>query len=66
MTTHFCLTCSTQHLIHYTASKKHKHLFVECPKGMYAIPFVDGLKIPVKESKRLMREEAKTKQMPLL
>jgi len=53
--------------MHYTiAVDDQKHLFVECPHGFYAIHYRPGLNIPTKESKRLIRLEAKWRQSQLL
>lgn len=63
---HFYIYCNAYHALHYTLTTcNRKHLIVECPRGHQAIPFVPGLNIPVRESRRKLRQEARAKQMDL-
>lgn len=67
MRTKFCLKCSEYHSLHYVIScGGSKHLIVDCPKGEYATKYETGLNLPVKESRRLCRMEARSKQEQLL
>lgn len=63
----YCQRCMGFHPLHYTLDVGgHKHLILECPRGLKFLPMVEGLDIPVKESKRVQIEKRKANQPELL
>jgi len=64
---HFCCYCNAYHCLHYVQDQySKKHLWVECPRGHYAIAFVPKLDIPTVESRAKRKLDAEQQQAKLL
>ena len=62
MKTHLCQWCSQQHDLYYVQSTNVKHLMYRCPTlgKSVGLPLVEGLDIPIRESKSATKHAART------